>query len=166
MSALSLSYWKSDVYWIQNNKHFAELAPQNGGKQLIWRNYVTVTLSIGVVEKEQWSRERFAFVVEILAKEQPACPVSKRAQESAVTIRAWHRAELRGSPAFCGVHVASSAALLRLKISQSRTGVWHSELYTPQSGSIGTLSNPGEFKSYMRRVGNFEGSTVNPINFR
>jgi len=25
-------------------KHFAELAPQNGGKGLIWRNYVTVTL--------------------------------------------------------------------------------------------------------------------------
>jgi len=45
MSALSLSYWESDVYvyWRQNNKHFAELAPQNGGKQLIWRNYVTVT---------------------------------------------------------------------------------------------------------------------------
>jgi len=43
MSVLSLSYWESDVYWRQNNKHFAELAPQNGGKQLIWRNYVTVT---------------------------------------------------------------------------------------------------------------------------
>ena len=46
MSVLSLSYSKSDVYWRQNNKHFAELAPQNGGKQLIWRNYVTVTLCI------------------------------------------------------------------------------------------------------------------------
>jgi len=46
MSAISLSYWESDVYWRQNNKHFAELAPQNGGKQLIWRNYVTVTLCI------------------------------------------------------------------------------------------------------------------------
>jgi len=46
MSVLSLSYWKSDVYWRQNNKHFAELALQNGGKQLIWRNYVTVTLCI------------------------------------------------------------------------------------------------------------------------
>ena len=46
MSVLSLSYWESDVYWRQNNKHFAELAPQNGGKQLIWRNYVTVTLCI------------------------------------------------------------------------------------------------------------------------
>jgi len=32
MSVLSLSYWESDVYWRQNNKHFAELAPQNGGK--------------------------------------------------------------------------------------------------------------------------------------
>jgi len=27
MSVLSLSYWESDVYWRQNNKHFAELAP-------------------------------------------------------------------------------------------------------------------------------------------
>jgi len=47
MSVLSLSYWESDIYWRQNNKHFAELALQNGGKQLIWRNYVTVTLCIG-----------------------------------------------------------------------------------------------------------------------
>jgi len=46
MSVLSLSYWESDIYWRQNNKHFAELAQQNGGKQLIWRNYVTVTLCI------------------------------------------------------------------------------------------------------------------------
>jgi len=46
MSVLSLSYWESDVYWRQKNKHFAELAPQNGGKPLIWRNYVTVTLRI------------------------------------------------------------------------------------------------------------------------
>jgi len=46
MTVLSLSYWESDVYWRQNNKNFAELAPQNGGKQLIWRNYVTVTLCI------------------------------------------------------------------------------------------------------------------------
>jgi len=46
MSVLSLSYWESGVYWRQTNKHFAELAPQNGGKQLIWRNYVTVTLYI------------------------------------------------------------------------------------------------------------------------
>jgi len=46
MSVLSLSYWESDVYWRQNNKHFAELAPQNGGKQPTWRNYVTVTLCI------------------------------------------------------------------------------------------------------------------------
>ena len=45
MSVLSLFYWKSDVCWRQNNKHFAELAPQNGGKQLIWTNYVTVTIS-------------------------------------------------------------------------------------------------------------------------
>ena len=44
MSVLSLSYWESDVYWRQNNKHLAELALQNGRKQLIWRNYVTVTL--------------------------------------------------------------------------------------------------------------------------
>jgi len=44
MSVLSLSYWESDVYWDQNNKHFAELAPQSDGKQLLWRNYVTVTL--------------------------------------------------------------------------------------------------------------------------
>ena len=51
MSVLSLSYWESDVYWRQNNKHFAELAPQNGGKQLIWRNYVTVTLCIGTSPK-------------------------------------------------------------------------------------------------------------------
>jgi len=46
MSVLLLSYWENDIYWRQNNKHFAELAPQNGGKQLIWRNYVTVTLCI------------------------------------------------------------------------------------------------------------------------
>ena len=46
MSALWLYYWESDVYWRQNNKHFAELAQQNGGKQLVWRNYVTVTLCI------------------------------------------------------------------------------------------------------------------------
>jgi len=46
MSVLSLSYGESDVYWRHNNKHFAELAPQNGGKQLIWGNYVTVTLCI------------------------------------------------------------------------------------------------------------------------
>ena len=46
MSVLSLSYWESDVYWRQNNKHFAELALQNGAKQLIWRNYITVTLCI------------------------------------------------------------------------------------------------------------------------
>ena len=46
MSVLSLSYWESDIYWRQNNKHFADFAPQNGGKQLIWRNYVTVTLCI------------------------------------------------------------------------------------------------------------------------
>ena len=46
MSVPSLSYWESDVYWRQNNKHFAELAPQNGGKQLIWINYFTVTLCI------------------------------------------------------------------------------------------------------------------------
>jgi len=37
MSVLSLSYWESDVYWRQNNKHLAELAPQNGGKQLIMK---------------------------------------------------------------------------------------------------------------------------------
>jgi len=48
MSVLSLSYWESDVYWRQNSKHFAELAPQNDGKQLIWKNYITVTLCIVV----------------------------------------------------------------------------------------------------------------------
>jgi len=47
MSVLSLSYWESDVCWRQNSERFAELAPQNGGKQLTWRNYVTVTLSTG-----------------------------------------------------------------------------------------------------------------------
>jgi len=46
MSVLSLSCSESDVYWRQNNKHFAELAPQNGGKQLTWRNYATVTLCV------------------------------------------------------------------------------------------------------------------------
>jgi len=35
MSVLSLSYWESDVYRRQNNKHFADLVPQNGGKQQI-----------------------------------------------------------------------------------------------------------------------------------
>jgi len=49
MSVLSPSYWESDVYWRHNNKHFAERAPQNGGKQLIWRNYVTVTLCIDAI---------------------------------------------------------------------------------------------------------------------
>jgi len=46
MSVLSLCYWESDVYWRQNNKQFAELAAQNGGKQLVWRNYVIVTLCL------------------------------------------------------------------------------------------------------------------------
>jgi len=54
MSVLSLSYWESDVYWRQNNKHFAELAPQNGGKQSIWRNYVTVTLCISFFLQFLW----------------------------------------------------------------------------------------------------------------
>ena len=52
MSVLSLSYWESDVYWRQNNKHFAELAPQNGGKQLIWRNYITATLCISTITSD------------------------------------------------------------------------------------------------------------------
>ena len=52
MSILSLSYWESDVYWRQNNKHFAELAPQNGGKLLIWRNYVTIILCIDRLQSE------------------------------------------------------------------------------------------------------------------
>ena len=39
MSALSLSYWESNVYWRQNNKHFAELAPQNGGNS--WYEEIT-----------------------------------------------------------------------------------------------------------------------------
>jgi len=47
MSVLSLSYWESDFYWRHNNKHFAELAPQNG-KQPIWRNYVPITLCMEV----------------------------------------------------------------------------------------------------------------------
>jgi len=46
MFVLSLFHWESDVYWRQNNKHLAELAPQNGRKQLIWRNCLTVTLCI------------------------------------------------------------------------------------------------------------------------
>jgi len=46
MSVLSLSCWESDVYWRQSIKHFSELATQNSRKQLIWRNYVTVTLCI------------------------------------------------------------------------------------------------------------------------
>jgi len=42
MFVLSLSYWESDVWWRQNNKHLAELAPQNGGKQLInWYEEIT-----------------------------------------------------------------------------------------------------------------------------
>jgi len=36
--------------WCHNNKHFAEVAPQNGGKtvgiDMIRRNYVTVTLCV------------------------------------------------------------------------------------------------------------------------
>jgi len=47
MSVLSLFYYKSDV---RITKRFVELAPQNGGKtagmDIIWRNYVTVTLCI------------------------------------------------------------------------------------------------------------------------
>ena len=39
MSVLSLSYWESDVYWRQNNKYFAELAPQNGGNS--WYEEIT-----------------------------------------------------------------------------------------------------------------------------
>jgi len=53
MSVLSISYWESDVCWRQNNKHFAELAPQNDGKQLIWRNYFTVTLCIYTVSTKK-----------------------------------------------------------------------------------------------------------------
>ena len=52
MSVLSLSYLESDVYWRQNNRHFAELAPQNGGKQLIWRNDVTVILCVVTIVKQ------------------------------------------------------------------------------------------------------------------
>jgi len=41
--------------WCQNNKHFAELVPQNGGKtagiNMIWRIYVTVTLCICLSNK-------------------------------------------------------------------------------------------------------------------
>jgi len=48
MTVLSLSYWENYVSWRQSNKHFAELGPQNGGKQLIWRKYVTVTVCICV----------------------------------------------------------------------------------------------------------------------
>jgi len=55
MSVVSLSYWESDGYWHQNNKHFAELALQHGGKQLIWRNYVTVTLCT------QWTIKNVTF---------------------------------------------------------------------------------------------------------
>jgi len=33
MSILSLSYWESDVYWCQNNKHFTELAPTKWRKR-------------------------------------------------------------------------------------------------------------------------------------
>jgi len=39
MSVLLLSYWESDVYWRPNNKHFAELAPQNGVRQ--WYEEIT-----------------------------------------------------------------------------------------------------------------------------
>jgi len=51
MSVLSLSYWESDVYWRQNNKRFAELALQIGGKQLIWRN---TSLSPYVYSGSKW----------------------------------------------------------------------------------------------------------------
>jgi len=61
MSVLLLSYWESNVYWRQNSKYFAELAPQNGGKHLIWRNYVTVTLCIAVTTKTMSSRSGSPF---------------------------------------------------------------------------------------------------------
>ena len=36
--------------WCHNNKHFSDLAPRHGGKtaeiDMVWRNYVTVTLCI------------------------------------------------------------------------------------------------------------------------
>ena len=54
MSVLSLSYWEIDVYWRQNSKHFAERAPRHGGKQLIWRHYVTVTLCIKRITGPDW----------------------------------------------------------------------------------------------------------------
>jgi len=44
MSVLSLSYYESDV---RITKRFADLAPQTAGIDMIWRNYVTVTLCIG-----------------------------------------------------------------------------------------------------------------------
>jgi len=70
MSVLSLSYWESAVYWRQNNKHFAELAPQNGGKQLIWRNYVTVTLCISlyIYCVKYWRYIRYAIVPALLGE--------------------------------------------------------------------------------------------------
>jgi len=58
MSVVSLSYWESDVYWCQNNKHFTELAPQHGGKQWIWRNYVNVTLCIQMCVLLLWLMQR------------------------------------------------------------------------------------------------------------
>ena len=46
----------TELYWtacFQNNKRFSELAPHRGGKtagiDVVWRNYVTVTLCILVI---------------------------------------------------------------------------------------------------------------------
>jgi len=60
MSLLSISYSESNVYRRQNNKHFAELALQNGGKQLIWRNYVIITLWIPC-GRRAWRSRRSTF---------------------------------------------------------------------------------------------------------
>jgi len=54
--------WESDVYWRQNNKHFAELAPQNSRKQVIWRNYVTVTLCIVKFHISEGQREQCLYI--------------------------------------------------------------------------------------------------------
>ena len=54
MSIITVLLWK----WCYNNKHLAELAPQNGGKtagiHMIWRNYVIVTLCIDNTKKSRW----------------------------------------------------------------------------------------------------------------
>ena len=95
MSVLSLSYWESGVYWRQNNKHFTELAqvaPQNGGKQLIWRNCVTVTLCIHMhhatlTNQQNESQRRRQPAAELSAEHGKQQLTSRNCDQNQLTVR-------------------------------------------------------------------------------